>query len=938
MIEQAQSLILDGCGTPVHFSFEYLDVPSSLADSSRKGATTSYLREKYRGQAFQLVIVIGEETLVFAEQIRAKLFPDAALLFFAVNPPNASSWLSRKPGRTGVIQKLNYLPTLQLALHQNPGTYHVIVVSGSSGAEKIEMKVAREQFRGYEPTLVFQYLTDLRFAELGDRLAHAQPDSIILFLDFETDSSGEQFVPRRILPNIAKTANRPIYGTFSSFVVGGVVGGSVADLGEVGQILGNDAVRILNGERPENIPATIGDFQRYMLDWRQLRRWSIAENQVPPNSVVLHWEHSPWELYRWRILGVTAILLIETLLIILLLRNVAKRKRAQEALRIKETELAEAQRLARIGSWLWDPNTKVPVSWSEELYRIHGRDPSLPLPSSEEFASLFTPESWDRLSAAMEMALETDVVGEIELELVAANGNNRWVAARGVTVRDATGRVIYLRGTAQDITERRQADQARFRLASIVESCDDAIISKNLDGTIATWNRGAQRILGFSAEEAVGQPIVMIVPPELHEEEGTILQKARVGETIENHETVRVTKTGKKINVSLTISPVRDSMGRIVGTSKILRDVTERRQVEQSLLESEKRFRLVANTAPVMIWMSGLDKLCDYFNQPWLEFTGRPLEAELGNGWAERVHPGDLAACLSTYATAFDARQPFEMQYRLRRHDDEYRWLHDDGVPRFNVDGSFAGYIGSCIDITDRKLAEESLSTVGRRLIEAHEEERSRIARELHDDINQRLALLANRVQEVEQATSANGDPLQNKELREIWNLIGEIATDIQHMSHQLHPSKLHYLGLATTARDLCHQFSQQHKLEIECVVRDLPHDLEENVSLSLFRTLQEALRNVVKHSQARHVKVELTCHSSVVRLLISDDGVGFNPEHERSYHGLGLVSMRERLRSVGGEFAIWSKPSLGTQVEGRVPVNTKAPGSVEEPTTYKRA
>ena len=128
--------------------------------------------------------------------------------------------------------------------------------------------------------------------------------------------------------------------------------------------------------------------------------------------------------------------------------------------------------------------------------------------------------------------------------------------------------------------------------------------------------------------------------------------------------------------------------------------------------------------------------MCNYFNQPWLEFTGRPLEMELGNGWAEGVHAEDLEMCLDTYTKAFDRHEPFRIEYRLRRHNGEHRWVFDQGVPRFNCDSSFAGYIGSCIDITDLKRAEEALSTVNRRLIEAQEEERTRIARELHDDIS----------------------------------------------------------------------------------------------------------------------------------------------------------------------------------------------------------
>lgn len=537
---------------------------------------------------------------------------------------------------------------------------------------------------------------------------------------------------------------------------------------------------------------------RYIPDWRLLHGWRSPLIEVPTEGQAGKWEYSPWEVYRRRILWLSALLLLQSLLIILLLANIAKRKRALQTLRRKQEDLTEAQQLARVGAWQWNVKNGS-FTWSEEVYRIHGLDPGLPPPSYEEFAKLFTPESWSRSSNALEEAKQTGVLREIDLELVHADDGSRWVTVQGTGVRDANAMVTCLRGTVQDITDRKRA--------------------------------------------------------------------------------------------------------------------------ERSLQESEKRFRLIANTAPVMIWTSGPDKLCDYFNQPWLELTGRPLAAELGNGWAEGVHFEDRTACLNTYTEAFDARQAFEMQYRFRRHDGQYRWILDTAVPRFNEDGSFAGYIGYCLDITDRKDAEEILSTVSRRLIEAQEIERSRIARDLHDDINQRLALLANRIQECEQTASANKDPLQSKKLWDIWHLTNEIATDIQHMSHQLHPSKLQYLGLAAAVRDLCHEFSKKHKFDIECVVADLPRYVDQNISLSLFRTVQESLSNVVKHSHARHVRIELTCQSNTILLSISDDGGGFNPEDARNKNGLGLISMRERLRSVGGDLSILSKPSGGTQVRGSVPV-----------------
>jgi PAS domain S-box-containing protein len=417
----------------------------------------------------------------------------------------------------------------------------------------------------------------------------------------------------------------------------------------------------------------------------------------------------------------------------------------------------------------------------------------------------------------------------------------------------------------------------------------------------------------------------MLVPFELRQEEETILHNSRAGEKVEHYETVRMTKEGKKINVSLTISPLRDAAGGIVGSSRIARDITERKRAEQELRKSEKRFRLMADSAPMLIWLSGPDTLATDFNQAWLEFTGRTVQQELGEGWIINLHPDDLHRHLEAYADAFEKRQKFTSEYRMRRHDGQYRWMLDQSVPRFMDDGSFAGYVGYCFDISDQKETAAARIELGGRLIHAQEAERERIARELHDNINQRVALLANGLQEFEQATSANYDSLQKSQLQELWHLTNEISVDIQHVSHQLHPSKLHYLGLATAVRDLCREFSRQHKFELECVVRDLPQDLEETISLSLFRTVQESLHNVVKHSHARHVKVELTRQSSVVELRVSDDGIGFNPEQARENHGLGLISMRERLRSVGGEFFIWSAPSQGTQVKGTVPATTKA-------------
>jgi PAS domain S-box-containing protein len=349
----------------------------------------------------------------------------------------------------------------------------------------------------------------------------------------------------------------------------------------------------------------------------------------------------------------------------------------------------------------------------------------------------------------------------------------------------------------------------------------------------------------------------------------------------------------------------------------------EHEQAARVVRESEERFRLVSNTAPVMIWMSGPDKLCNYFNQPWLKFTGRALDAEVGSGWAEGVHNEDLKRCLETYSHAFDQRQSFAMEYRLRRHDGQYRWVFDIGVPRFNSDATFAGYIGSCMDITDRKLAEEALANVGRRLIDAHEEERRWIARELHDDIVQRVTLVAVELgrseQQVADATSG-----VHEDIRRAINSLSDLGKDIQALSHRLHSSNLEYLGLVSAAQSFCRELSEQRNVRIVFKHSDVPAGVPKEISLCLFRVLQEALQNAVKHSGAEYFTVEVYVTNEGIGLTVSDSGIGFDVQSAVNRRGLGLVSMRERLRLLNGELSIQSVPGRGATVLARIPLDQK--------------
>jgi PAS domain S-box-containing protein len=343
-----------------------------------------------------------------------------------------------------------------------------------------------------------------------------------------------------------------------------------------------------------------------------------------------------------------------------------------------------------------------------------------------------------------------------------------------------------------------------------------------------------------------------------------------------------------------------------------------------ALRDRDSRFRDVADAAPVMIWMSGRNKVYEYFSKKWLEFTGRSVGQEERGGWLEGVHPKDREEFAVAYSDNFEARLEFKIEFRLRRFDGEYRWVLNLGVPRYDASDQFVGYIGCCIDIEERRAAEATVLEIGGQLITAQEEERAHIARELHDNLSQRMAMLEIGLQQLRTKPSELSH-MAKKHLNDVEKIANEISSDIHHLSHRLHPSKLHNLGLVVALHGLCNEISEQSGVKIHFTYRAVPRALPSDISLCLYRISQEALNNVVRHSSAREATVDLSRTNHTIGLCISDAGLGFNPEQVQEKAGLGLVSMRERLRLVGGQLSIVSEPFHGTQVCVQVPLTDRS-------------
>jgi PAS domain S-box-containing protein len=596
--------------------------------------------------------------------------------------------------------------------------------------------------------------------------------------------------------------------------------------------------------------------------------------------------------------------------------------RLSHAIRLADEQIRLALESGEAVGWDWDPKSGRGV-WFGDL-KMFGLPVDSDVGRIEDFLRSVHPDDRQAVWRAVGDAWTARTTYRATYRIVRADNTTRWVTATGRFHYSASGEAVRMLGVAADITDRIAIEEARTRLAAIVSSCDDPIISMALDGTISTWNLGAQRVYGFTEAEAVGHPITLLVPPELRDEEAQIIDRLKAGGRVEHYDTIRLTKDAKGVDVSVTMSPVCDFAGRVVGASEIAH---ERTQADQSLREGEERFRLVADTAPVMIWMAGEDMLRNYVNRTWLEFTGRPIESEVGNRWAEGIHADERKRCLDSYRKAFDARETFRMEYRLRRRDGEYRSVFDTGVPLFTPDGSFGGYIGSAVDVTEHKRAEDVLAGLSRRLMDAHEKERTRIARELHDDIGQRTALLTIELDRLRRSLPRSASSLRQL-AQDVYARTIDLGKDIQAISHRLHSSKLDYLGIEAAAASLCKEVSAQQQVTIEFRHEGIPDDVPKDVALGLYRVLQEGISNAVKHAGVGHVTVTLRGCRDEIELEIVDAGSGFNPTAALTGGGLGLISMQERLSLVNGNISIESRPGAGTRIRARVPLNRPGDGA----------
>jgi len=524
------------------------------------------------------------------------------------------------------------------------------------------------------------------------------------------------------------------------------------------------------------------------------------------------------------------------------------------------------------------------------------------------------------------LALETGAsVHEQEVIIEKPDGGRVTVSVHIDPIRDRDGSIVGVVNFFHDIHERKLAERTTGLLAAIVDSSDDAIVSKSLDGIITSWNKSAERLFGYAAEEAIGQHITLIVPPGRQSEEVAILERLRRGERVEHFETTRVRKNGTTLDISLSISPVRDAAGRVVGASKVARDVTERKRVERAAAEQARLLDLsfdaifVRDTADrITYWNNGARQLYGYTPE---EALGRVSHELLRTKFPEALDR--ITGRLNR-----DRRWTGELIHK--RKDGSQLVVASRWALEQRGHGNAYSLLETNSDITQQKESEKALkeSELAARLLRLQDEERRRIARELHDGVGQLLAAMSMNVSKVKEERSKLS-PDAARCIEENSNMIEQISAEIRTMSYLFHPPLLDELGLESALKWYVKGFAERSKiaanLELPVDLGRLPKDQE----MCLFRLLQECLTNIHRHSGSSTALVRLWRTPGEIRIEVSDEGRGIHQEIQSKIAsgksaGVGLRGMRERVKQFDGTLEIHSN-GKGVSILVTLPLTEEA-------------
>jgi PAS domain S-box-containing protein len=461
----------------------------------------------------------------------------------------------------------------------------------------------------------------------------------------------------------------------------------------------------------------------------------------------------------------------------------------------------------------------------------------------------------------------------------------------------------------REITERKKFEEQQLLMTSIVNSSDDAIISKDLNGIITSWNKGAEKIFGYASEEMIGKLIYTIIPAELKAEEEIFLTKIKKGNSVDHYETRRCRKDGVLIDVSLTISPIKDSAGNIVGASKILSDITERKKAAEAIKQSEANYRQLFDNSPAPMWV--IDEQTHAIvqvNQACIKNYGYSEEEFLGLNIRD-ISPNNEG--MQDSKNGMNGMFFMGSQWHVKKSGELINVLTSSIPIRLNGEKSI---LMIAIDVTEKNLYEQKLTKAA---IKAQEDERYEIGGELHDNVCQMLAGSLMFL-----GLMKGSLPDKSTELFDLaYKNITSATNEIRNLSHRLAPAFFDEETLEDAFKRLLKEFNIENKYDIKLFLDKnvKQQSLGRDQQLNLYRILQEQLRNIVKHAKATEIEVEVLLKKKVLQMRISDNGIGFDMKQVKG--GIGLANMNRRAQLFAGTFRIDSIVGKGSEAVVEIPL-----------------
>ena len=624
-------------------------------------------------------------------------------------------------------------------------------------------------------------------------------------------------------------------------------------------------------------------------------------------------------------------------------QQVVEKEQIESELRESREQLCVALEAGQIGDWDLDLEHGT-IKASHLHDRIFGYSETQESWDVSRFIGHLHPDDREEVRLKFERCVSTGTAWNEQFRIVTVDGVVRTVWARGRIIEAAGARTRRMLGVVVDVTDLDRSTQTALQLAAIVDSSADAIIGKNLNSIVTSWNAGAERMFGYSAAEMLDSSIVRLIPLDLQQEEQAILNRLKSGLHIDQFETVRIRKDGSLIDVSLTISPIRNFAGEIIAASAIARDISEQKRGQRALEESEARFRQLADSMPDIVWTSRPDGVLDYYNHRWYEYTGQPEGLAGDESWAPVLHPDDLARCAATWSRAVASGSPYTIEYRFLDHrTQEYRWHLGRALAIRDENGEIVRWYGTGTDIHELKTAQADLegarTTLEQRVhdrttqLAAANKELEAFSYSVSHDLRAPLRAVSGFSRIVAEEHAANLDSEGKRYLQTIQTSamhMGHLLDDLLAFSHVGRESmKIADLNMRNVVESAFATFhADLRDRRVDLAVRDLPRA---SGDVALLRQVWiNLLSNALKYTRSREVtSITVGAQGTGERpvFFIRDNGVGFDMKYAQNVFGVfqrlhlaedyegtgvGLALVQRIIHRHGGEIWVEAQENSG--------------------------